>query len=394
MLSMLKKSNFGLFVIGGISICFIVVTATYSMAQTLTPASGSPFSTGDRPDGVAVSPDGKFHFVANNTDNTISVFSISSNGALSEISGSPFACTLTNPYYLTTNRAGNLLSVGASNGIMFFDIAADGSLSEVGICMVSPPPYFEGLAVSPDDKYLFAAERTNNKVYVFSLAPFGIVGPPFPTGGSWSCDVSINPAGTYLFVSNYNSHNVTVFNIAGDGTLSQIAGSPFSTGDTYPGRIAMNPAGTLLFVCHMWSDKMTVFDIAGDGTLSQIAGSPFLCDDGPNGVAVSKSGNFLFVSNLNGNDISMYQINVDGSLEAVSGSPFVSGGIAPTSIKTSPTTNLLFASLRDSDQVASFSFTEHPQVGVPTLTQWGMIIFSLLLAGTAIFVLRRRSYVA
>jgi len=360
------------------------------MAQTLTPAPGSPFSTGIRPDGVAVSPDGNFLFVANNTGNTISVFSVSAEGVLSEITGSPFACSLTNPYYLTTNRAGNLLSVGASNGIMFFDIAADGSLSEVGIATVSPPKYFEGLAVSPDDKYLFSAEHTNNKVYVFSLAPFGFVGSPFPTGGIWSCDVSINPAGTYLFVSNYNSHNVTVFNIAGDGTLSQIAGSPFSTGDTYPGRIAMNPAGTLLFVCHMWSDKLTVFNIAGDGTLSQIAGSPFLCDDGPNGVAVSKSGNFLFVSNLNGNDISMYRINVDGSIGAVSGSPFASGGTAPTSIKTSSTANLLFTSLRDSDHVASFSFTEHPSVGIPTLTEWGMIILSLLLVGTAIFVLRRR----
>jgi len=30
---------------------------------------------------------------------------------------------------------------------------------------------------------------------------------------------------------------------------------------------------------------------------------------------------------------------------------------------------------------------------IPTLNEWGMIIFSLLLAGTAIFVLRRRLYV-
>ncbi|RLB76551.1 MAG: hypothetical protein DRH15_12500 [Deltaproteobacteria bacterium] len=33
-----------------------------------------------------------------------------------------------------------------------------------------------------------------------------------------------------------------------------------------------------------------------------------------------------------------------------------------------------------------------PPSSIPTLSQWGMIIFSLLLAGTAIFVLRRRLY--
>ncbi len=33
-----------------------------------------------------------------------------------------------------------------------------------------------------------------------------------------------------------------------------------------------------------------------------------------------------------------------------------------------------------------------PPSPIPTLSQWGMIIFSLLLAGTAIFVLRRRLY--
>ena len=35
-------------------------------------------------------------------------------------------------------------------------------------------------------------------------------------------------------------------------------------------------------------------------------------------------------------------------------------------------------------------FTIVPPTTVPTLTQWGMIILSLLLAGTAIFVLGRR----
>ncbi|MEA3486507.1 MAG: beta-propeller fold lactonase family protein, partial [Thermodesulfobacteriota bacterium] len=179
------------------------------MAQTLTPAPGSPFSTGDRPDGEAVSPDGNFLFVANNTDNTISVFSISADGALSEISGSPFPSVLIAPYHLITNRAGNRLFVGGSTIIAAFDIAPDGSLTLANWITSTIPLYFEGLAVSPNDKYLFAVERTYNLVRVIDIegSNFTPILPSclFPTGGTWSCDVSINHAGTYLFVSNYQS---------------------------------------------------------------------------------------------------------------------------------------------------------------------------------------------
>ena len=150
-------------VICAIFVCFIIVTATYSMAQTLTPASGSPFSTGTRPDGVAVSPDGDFLFVANNTGNTISVFSISADGVLSEITGSPFLSFLTAPYHLITNRAGNRLFVGGSKKIAAFDIAPHGSLSLTDWIINDTLLCFEGLAVSPDDKYLFAVERTEDR---------------------------------------------------------------------------------------------------------------------------------------------------------------------------------------------------------------------------------------
>jgi len=45
----------------------------------------------------------------------------------------------------------------------------------------------------------------------------------------------------------------------------------------------------------------------------------------------------------------------------------------------------------------SIAFSPPPSAAptaVPTLSQWGMIILSLLLAGTAIFVLRRRLHVS
>jgi len=59
----------------------------------LTPVAGSPFSTGDNPQGVIVHNSGKFLYVASNTgtSSTISGFSIEANsGRLTAIVGSPF----------------------------------------------------------------------------------------------------------------------------------------------------------------------------------------------------------------------------------------------------------------------------------------------------------------
>ena len=58
---------------------------------TLSP-SAAPAATGQHPFGVALDPSSSFLFVANKVDNTISVFSVNaSTGALTPISGSPFA---------------------------------------------------------------------------------------------------------------------------------------------------------------------------------------------------------------------------------------------------------------------------------------------------------------
>ena len=52
----------------------------------------SPFGAGDRPQSLAYSPDGLFLAVANEGDDTISIFAVNLlTGVLSEIGGSPFS---------------------------------------------------------------------------------------------------------------------------------------------------------------------------------------------------------------------------------------------------------------------------------------------------------------
>ncbi len=56
----------------------------------LTPVSGSPFATGAGPVSVAVDPMAEFAYVANIDSNDISAYRIGSSGTLTTVQGSPF----------------------------------------------------------------------------------------------------------------------------------------------------------------------------------------------------------------------------------------------------------------------------------------------------------------
>src|ERR1700733_3725837 len=67
--------------------------SAYSIGSNgaLTPVPGSPFAAGPGANSVVVDPTGKFAYVANANTNNVSAYSIGSNGALTPIPGSPFA---------------------------------------------------------------------------------------------------------------------------------------------------------------------------------------------------------------------------------------------------------------------------------------------------------------
>jgi 6-phosphogluconolactonase (cycloisomerase 2 family) len=92
--------------------------AVYSIGSggALTSVSGSPFAAGNHPFSVVVNNAGTDVYVANQIDDTISGFSIGSTGALTAISGSPFSSHLgTTVWALAMDNSGDYL-LAANNG--------------------------------------------------------------------------------------------------------------------------------------------------------------------------------------------------------------------------------------------------------------------------------------
>ncbi len=120
---------------------------------------------GSHPLNIAISPDGQHLYVATRATNTVNAYDIGANGALSEISGSPFATDGTNGKAIAITPDGQHLYVAnnVTNTVSGFNVAADGSLT-----LIPSSPYptggveadLESIAITPNQPPVAAFSPT------------------------------------------------------------------------------------------------------------------------------------------------------------------------------------------------------------------------------------------
>lgn len=149
----------------------------------------SPVSTGgDNPQGIRVTPDGKFVVVVNQGSNNLSVFSLdATSGALTPVPGSPFPS-------------------GPQPGPM---------------------------AIDPSGKFVLVADSGNNELTPYTIDSAGSLtaGTPVPLGAkNIQTAMAVDPAGQFAFVGVFNQ-KVAGFHLdPGTGSLTPMSGSPFAGG--------------------------------------------------------------------------------------------------------------------------------------------------------------------
>ena len=157
---------------------------------------GSPSSTGGTsPQGIRVTPDGKFVIVANQGTSNVSVFSLDpTTGALADVPGSPF-----------------------SSG-------------------KQPSP----VAIDPSGKFVFVGDTGGNSLSTYSIDSMGSltpVGAPIPLGDiAQPSSIAVDPTGKFVFVSIV-PREIAGFTLdSSTGALTPIAGSPFPLNSDGPTR--------------------------------------------------------------------------------------------------------------------------------------------------------------
>jgi hypothetical protein len=270
---------------------------------------------------------GKFMFVADRatTDTTgiavpgaISVFSIGSGGALTEVAGSPFLTP-------TAALPADVVSVAASP-TTFPGVGINGTVNSVCSLPGNTPPTSE---------YLYAVDAKNYGVWEFQVdTSSGVLGNP--PGGSQAAffaadqvpmGVAVDPCNRFVYVSDFVTNKISGYTLCGavnasigcphaDGSLVQISNSPFPlTGSANgPGPIAVDPFGNNVYVVGTLSNTVSEFKISSvTGGLAALTPATVQTGAGPVSITIRADDNWMFVANYGslgqgGSTVSQYSI--------------------------------------------------------------------------------------
>jgi 6-phosphogluconolactonase len=323
---------------------------------SLTQIKGSPYRTGGAGGGNSIDPEeiavatqntANFLYAANNGSGTISAYAINPvAGSLARVSGSPFLADGApgGDYSLAASPNGKFLFAAADTAtdIHIYSIASNGSLSEIAGSPFPTGANAEGLKVTPNGKFLLVGENSLNAVGVYNIAASGaltaVAGSPFPTSAS-PFDLDVNCGGNLVFVIDNGSYNgsysiIDVYNMSSDGSLTPVAGEPFYNGtSSVNGGLALSPNGKFLFVTDTFSTDISSIAVSSNGALSQVPGSPFATSDWTGGIAVSRTGKFVYSALFTVAEIDGRVVDSTGALTPVPGTPF-STGQAQTGVPT------------------------------------------------------------
>lgn len=207
----------------------------------LTAVAGSPFTFASLPAGqpqaLLMAPNvntGTF-YVSNGLGGTISAFSLSGSGTVSEIAGSPFTVG-TDITGLTTDSKGLFLYAAdfANNTISSFSVQSGGALTPVAGSPFATHAGPFALTIDHNDAFLFSGEQGASVVSSFHinagvLTP--VAGGPFSLvsfGSPQPAFLTVDTSNAFLYVANSGTKNITGFTIKPDGSLLPLGNSPFS----------------------------------------------------------------------------------------------------------------------------------------------------------------------
>jgi 6-phosphogluconolactonase len=334
----------------------LVSSFTIDLGRGVITVNGKGVATGKTPSAIVLAPSGNALFVANSADNTISSYTVNANGTLSTAGtvtegstcAAPPCPPELSPVGMAIDSGGKFLFVAnqSSNNISVFSISGT-TLTEVTGAMF-PVAAGNGpvaLAITPDAKFLYVANQADATVTEYSVDAMGALiqqGVPYTLGTAPSA-VATDPAGKFLYVANSGSNNISAFTIcdincvAANGSLTEVLpGSPFSAG-TGPVSIAADPSGNFLYVADKQSNQVSEYKIStGTGALTVNSSATISTGSTPVWLAVRAgtttakttggTNDFLYVANIGSASISVYAFDSTAGLLAVVGAPVSTGG--------------------------------------------------------------------
>jgi 6-phosphogluconolactonase (cycloisomerase 2 family) len=319
-------------------------------AVTGCDAQSSCAASGDEACTCVVLP--RFAFVANTTDNTLSVLTIDpATGALHHRT---YATTGVRPRAVVVRPDGRFVytaNEGTNNVSMFALDPATGALSHVG----TPGSVISGagpraIAVDPNGTFVYVANATAGTVAGFRVndsngALTAVPGSPFMVGGT-PADVRVAATGGFAFVADESGQSIAVMRIA-PATGALLAGMTFPLGVT-PLSLALDQAGRFLYVVDQAGGRLVLRTIdATGGTLP--SGETFNVGGSPVAMAIDPAGRFAWVIDAGGT-VRAFAIDATTFTLTAVGGP-IGVGVNPGGVSVDPSGKFVYVTNRGSNDV-------------------------------------------
>jgi YVTN family beta-propeller protein len=183
--------------------------------------------------------------------------------------------------------------------------------------------YPAGIGVSPDGRFVYAAENLGDSLAVIA-ASTGKVVQRVPAG-RYPYGVAVAPDGI-VYVSAWGGHEVRAY--AWHGDRLQLART--LDGGRHPSAVLLNRDGSRLFVASGSTDRVSVFDTRSGKLVTTLLDPP---PSGPaegstpNGLALAADGTRLFVAEGDANAIAVFDLTAQTAGVPATGTDHLAGRI-------------------------------------------------------------------
>jgi len=308
------------------------------------------------PAGSALSPDGKFLYVACNGDNSVAVIDTAKAQVVRQVPIGYF------PYSVSVSTDGQTVAV-SNWGITEYKFKnptydGNGLLQAVGTTGQNYPDGFyvpvtntTGKVPKTSSISILSAPSANGA----NLSPLSAqyeghkldalknVGDTHPSATA----VVHNSSGDVLYVAKANSDSLGLVILNGSASLKlqdfdlspiSVSGSSLPVHGTYPNALAVSPDNTRLYVAEAGLNSVAVVDVTSSTAPKLIGRIP--TDWYPSALTVSADGHYLYVANAKG-----VGEDINPNINTLAGTPLPSG------LTSDPSTdsNYIFGSLQQID---------------------------------------------